>query len=231
MSDSRLQDLERAWQASRSREDEVLYLGERVRAGELTEASLELAAYCGHEAAVSLLGRSGAPSDTEGWITGLAGFEPSWVVPAAFSLLDRFNPFRHQRLRETASAEREHAVRLLDRLEGQASLAELQELSLHIDRLGDHRFTFEQAKHSLRDWDRVDPHQRPLPGPLVYAHTFLVWSCQALALGDDVAKPLLEKALWLLAVSAQPGGVATEFHFRALGQQQLYARPPYASSE
>lgn len=51
MTDTRLQELERAWRASGSVEDEAAYLRERVRVGELTQERLELAAYCGHAGA------------------------------------------------------------------------------------------------------------------------------------------------------------------------------------
>ena len=51
MTDSRLQQLRRAWEASGSVEDEAAYLRERVRVGELSQERLELAALCGHEPA------------------------------------------------------------------------------------------------------------------------------------------------------------------------------------
>jgi len=47
MTDSRLQHLKRAWEASGSVEDEAAYLRERVRAGELSQERLELAAFLG----------------------------------------------------------------------------------------------------------------------------------------------------------------------------------------
>ena len=55
MTDSRLQELKRAWKASGSVEDEAAYLRERVRVGDLTQERLELAAYCRHEAALRVL--------------------------------------------------------------------------------------------------------------------------------------------------------------------------------
>lgn len=51
MSDSKLRELERRWKETGAVEDEAAYLLERVRAGDLTQERLELAAYCGHEAA------------------------------------------------------------------------------------------------------------------------------------------------------------------------------------
>jgi hypothetical protein len=50
-SDSKLRDLERRWRRTGSVEDEAAYLIERVRVGDLTQERLDLAAYCGHEAA------------------------------------------------------------------------------------------------------------------------------------------------------------------------------------
>ena len=62
MTDSRLQQLKRAWEASGSVEDETAYLRERGRAGDLTEERVELAAYCGHTASRLYLSvKGGAP--------------------------------------------------------------------------------------------------------------------------------------------------------------------------
>ena len=51
MTDSRLQHLKRAWETSGSVEDEAAYLRERVRAGDLSQNCLLLAATVGHVAA------------------------------------------------------------------------------------------------------------------------------------------------------------------------------------
>ena len=51
MSDQKLRELERKWKETGSVEDEAAYLRERVRVGDLTQERLELAAYCGQEAA------------------------------------------------------------------------------------------------------------------------------------------------------------------------------------
>jgi len=51
MSDERLRELERRWRESGELDDEVAWLAERVRAGELSPRALELAAHLGHEAA------------------------------------------------------------------------------------------------------------------------------------------------------------------------------------
>lgn len=55
MTDFRLQELKRAWEASGSVEDEAAYLRERLRIGDLTPERLELAAQCGHKGAISAL--------------------------------------------------------------------------------------------------------------------------------------------------------------------------------
>jgi len=56
MTDSRLQELERAWKASGSLEDGVAYLHERVRTGELSQERLRLASRCGDPAAARAVG-------------------------------------------------------------------------------------------------------------------------------------------------------------------------------
>lgn len=61
MSDQKLRELQRRWKETQSVEDEATYLLERVRVGDLSKAALELAAYCGHEAA--RLACSTAPGD------------------------------------------------------------------------------------------------------------------------------------------------------------------------
>jgi len=81
MSDERLRELERRWKETGSPEDEAAYLLERVRAGDLSQERLELAAYCGHQAATRALGSS-APrtyQKLELWIRGLArwGVDPA----------------------------------------------------------------------------------------------------------------------------------------------------------
>ena len=74
MSDQRARDLEREWKQTGTVEAEAGYLLERVRAGELPRERLELAAYCGNEAAC-VATRSAAPPytlDPRIWIMGLA---------------------------------------------------------------------------------------------------------------------------------------------------------------
>ena len=54
--DTRLRELERRFQATGSVEDEAAWITERLRVGELARDRVELAAYCGHEAACVVLG-------------------------------------------------------------------------------------------------------------------------------------------------------------------------------
>jgi hypothetical protein len=56
VSDKRLRELERRWKETGTVEDEATYLQERVRAGELTQEELDLAAYSGNPAALRLAG-------------------------------------------------------------------------------------------------------------------------------------------------------------------------------
>jgi hypothetical protein len=81
MSDERLRELERRWKETGSVEDEAKYLAERVRVGDLTNERLELAAYCGHQAAQRVAGsvhEDGNPTDVMEWTDGLRrwGIEP-----------------------------------------------------------------------------------------------------------------------------------------------------------
>jgi hypothetical protein len=55
MADDRLRDLERRWKKTDRLEDEIPYLRERVRQGELAVSNLEIAALCGHPAAQIIL--------------------------------------------------------------------------------------------------------------------------------------------------------------------------------
>lgn len=55
MSDSHLRDLERRFKETGAVEDEALHLGGRVRAGELSQERLQLAAFLGHAAARAVL--------------------------------------------------------------------------------------------------------------------------------------------------------------------------------
>tara|TARA_R110002072_G_scaffold177866_1_gene333906 strand:+ start:203 stop:823 length:621 start_codon:yes stop_codon:yes gene_type:complete len=61
VSDARLRDLERAWRESGALEDELTWLGERVRTGDLAEATLRLAASFGHPASIALVGQEERP--------------------------------------------------------------------------------------------------------------------------------------------------------------------------
>lgn len=61
MSDARLRDLERVWRESGALEDELAWLGERVRQGDLETETLRMAASLGHPAAVALSGEEERP--------------------------------------------------------------------------------------------------------------------------------------------------------------------------
>jgi len=66
VTDSKLRELERRWKEIGSVEDEARYLLERVRVGDLEREKLELAAYCGHEAAaLALTPDNPEPADVE----------------------------------------------------------------------------------------------------------------------------------------------------------------------
>ncbi len=74
MSDEKLRELERRWKGTGAVEDEAAFLLERVRAGELTQERLELAAYCGHQAATAAMAHQPFSGTLEDWVRGLAGF-------------------------------------------------------------------------------------------------------------------------------------------------------------
>ena len=89
MSDSLLRRLKRRWQESGSVGDEVRYLSERIRTGDLDPAMLELAAYCGHEASCLIASRFQFPSavnDLRGWARGLGRWGRVAVVRALLAL-------------------------------------------------------------------------------------------------------------------------------------------------
>ncbi len=69
MSDAVLRDLERRWRQTRSVDDEAAYLLRRVRAGDLSQPRLDLAAYCGHPA-FAAAGKQG-PDRAEAFLVGL----------------------------------------------------------------------------------------------------------------------------------------------------------------
>jgi hypothetical protein len=72
MTDERLRELERRWKETGAVDDEARYLAERVRIGDLTNERLELAACCGHRAALLA-----SPQSLE---------EPSWAGSAECAL-------------------------------------------------------------------------------------------------------------------------------------------------
>lgn len=91
MSDTRLRELERTWQASGSPRDEAAYLVEAVRAGRLTQDELELAAWARHPAALHGLGGplpGPSPDDLSRWVVGLARWGRPLCVRVALRAID-----------------------------------------------------------------------------------------------------------------------------------------------
>lgn len=102
MSDTRLRELRRRFDETGAPQDEAAWLNERVRMGELSRERLELAAYCGHEAARRVIGASvvAAPrapaelvelfseevADLEWFIRGLARWGVPWCARAALAI-------------------------------------------------------------------------------------------------------------------------------------------------
>ena len=87
MSDARLHQLERAWAESGAEGDAARYLHERVRQGDLTFERLELAAYCGHEAARRVAGKVAVPPSFNAQIEGLERWGRAVMVRAAHAAL------------------------------------------------------------------------------------------------------------------------------------------------
>jgi len=93
MSDSRLQELRRAWEASESVEDEAAYLRERVRAGELKPSAVELAAYAGHPAAERAAGQAASTAERAyAFCRGLLRWGPKPIAVALRGVLLFFEP-------------------------------------------------------------------------------------------------------------------------------------------
>jgi hypothetical protein len=100
VSNERLRQLERAFNASGAAEDETAYLLERVRRDDLDPRRLELAAYLGHEPARSALGED-APPDPRSvslltWGRGLKSYDkqacPRAVLAVMKAALDLWEP-------------------------------------------------------------------------------------------------------------------------------------------
>lgn len=154
LSDQTLRELERRFRASGSLEDEAAWLRVRVKAGQLEQSRLRLAAYCGHHAASSALGASALPTwnhdSVPGFVLGLRPFGPSvW-------------------LRATWAASREYCRRLtleLGRSDGDRTRdfrlnAELRIAEAATRTIGDYlRDPNTQNLASLRDWAHIDPLQ------------------------------------------------------------------------
>lgn len=77
MADERLRELERRWRETGAPGDEAAFLLERVRAGTLAREKLELAAWCGHAAA--LLATDLEPAPPQQMLTAWAGDLVKWT--------------------------------------------------------------------------------------------------------------------------------------------------------
>jgi hypothetical protein len=84
VSDARRRDLERRARETGSPADEAALLVERVRAGELTRARVELAACCGHAGAVHAVG--GEPGALEELLTRVEAFGPLEYAAALLAI-------------------------------------------------------------------------------------------------------------------------------------------------
>jgi hypothetical protein len=85
MSDATLRALERRWRATGDVEDEAAFLLQRVRAGGLCDARLDLAAYCGHDAAV----RARPPARSQPrWFEGLSRWGEEVELRAAVHAME-----------------------------------------------------------------------------------------------------------------------------------------------
>lgn len=71
MSDARLRELERRWRQAGSVADEAALLAERVRTGELPRERVELAAWCGLEAARAVASIEAPSRGSRGWVEEL----------------------------------------------------------------------------------------------------------------------------------------------------------------
>lgn len=88
MSDERVRELERRWKETGTLEDEVAYLGERTRSGDLPRARLVLAAQLDHPAARRLLGEN-CPAliqDVGVWILALIEDKEAHVLAGIAAL-------------------------------------------------------------------------------------------------------------------------------------------------
>lgn len=100
MTDDRLRTLERRFRETGSVEDETAWLKERVRAGELNEEQLEVAAHCGVPAAarvLSLSEESEATSELE-WLRRLDSLSHVAAVRGLLALTKELLPGWDQRV-------------------------------------------------------------------------------------------------------------------------------------
>ncbi len=91
MADPELRDLERRYRSAEALEDEVAWLRARLRAGDLTEANLELLVYCGHKAACEMLGEDPPlrPEHSYEWECGFTNWGEDVEVAMVFACAER----------------------------------------------------------------------------------------------------------------------------------------------
>lgn len=101
MSDEALREAERRWRATGHVEDEARLLLEQLRAGQLSAERLELAAYCGHGAALVAIGRPvGDPAVTnvKRWVASVPRGRDVVAWRAAVAALDAAGPVAAERV-------------------------------------------------------------------------------------------------------------------------------------
>lgn len=90
MSDERVREAERRWRRTGLVEDEVRWLVERLRVGEVHELGVAVAAWCGHAAAARLLAEQGRalepPADAGAWLDGVPAPRRALYEAASFGL-------------------------------------------------------------------------------------------------------------------------------------------------
>lgn len=177
MSDARLREAERRWRESGAAEDEAAWLRERVRAGELGDDRLRLAAYVGHRPSVLALGAvPPAPAYVQAWVYGLERWGEEACLRAAIAAARRACACLRP-----GSSRRRDAGALIARAERQT--------------LG----------HALGEAPELDPHVLDDDPPARERSAFL--AVEALADGADEVLRRAPGANRALEASARAGGV------------------------
>ena len=114
MSDARLRALLRRWRETQDEADGVAYLRARLEVGGLEAERVELAAFLGHEVALSALGAREAfprPSDLRDWVFQLERYGLEACVRAAVACLRMILPAE-----EPEESPRREGIRAAERL-------------------------------------------------------------------------------------------------------------------